>query len=190
MKLYEKVPDSVIVNGKKVRLKLDFRNVLRMIDILERTDLMPDARDWLAMKCVCRRPVKGMKIPVMRLLFPGSGSHNRITDMAQDADLIRSAFLQVYGINLYKARLNWFEFCCYLSCIPEGNRYSDVLSIRARPMPDATAYNAKERQRLAQAKAEFGLKLTEQEQQEQYRRDVQKLGDFLLTLAEGDEKNG
>ena len=190
MKLYEKLPDSVTVNGRKIRLKLDFRNVLKMIDILEQDDLMAEARDWLAMKCICRKPVKGMKPAVMKLLFPKTESRERITDMTQDADLIRGAFRQVYGINLYKDKLNWFEFCCLLSCVPEGNRYSDVLSIRARPMPEATAYNKKERERLAQAKSEFGLKLTEKEQAEKYRNDVKKLGDFMIMMAGGSEKHG
>ena len=85
---------------------------------------------------------------------------------------------------------NLVEFCCLLSGIPEGTRYSDVLSIRTREMPEATAYNQKERQRLAQAKAEFGLKLTEKEQKEKYRSDVKKLGDFLIMMAGGSEKNG
>ena len=190
MKLYERLPDSVIVSGKKVRLDLDYRNVLKMMDILEQDDLMAEARDWLAMKCVCRRPVKGMKAEVMKLLFPKSESRERITDMTQDADLIRAAFRQAYGINLYQDKLHWFEFCCLLSGIPEGTRYSDVLSIRTREMPEATAYNQKERQRLAQAKAEFGLKLTEKEQKEKYRSDVKKLGDFLIMMAGGSEKNG
>ena len=190
MKLYERLPDSVIVNGKKVRLDLEYRNVLKMLDILEQDDLMPDAREWLAMKCICKKPVKGMKPVIMKMLFPKSESHERITDMAQDADLIRGAFRQTYGINLFKEKLHWFEFCCLLSCIPEGTRYSDVLSIRARPMPEATAYNQKERQRLAQAKSEFGLKLTEKEQKEKYRNDVKKLGDFLIMMAGGSDKNG
>lgn len=190
MKLYETAPDSVTVNGRKVRLNLDFRNVLKMIDILEQDDLMPDAREWLAMKCVCRRPVKGMKPAVMKLLFPKAENREQITDMAQDADLIRAAFRQAYGINLYTDKLHWFEFCCLLSGIPEGTRYSDVLGIRTREMPEPTAYNQKERQRLARAKAEFGLKLTEKEQKEKYRSDVKKLGDFMIMMAGGSEKNG
>ena len=188
MKLYERLPDSVIVDGRKIRLDLDYRNVLKMLDILAQDDLMPDARDWLAMKCVCRRPVKGMKQAVIKLLFPKSEGGERITDMTQDADLICAAFRQAYGINLYKEKLNWFEFSCLLAGIPEDTRYSYVLSIRARPMPEATAYNQKERQRLAEAKAEFGLKLTEKEQKAKYHNDVKKLGDFLIMMAGGDDK--
>ena len=189
MKLYDRLPDSVMVNGKRVRLDLDFRNVLRMVDILGRDDLTAEAREYLAMKCICRRPVTGLKGAVMAFLFPKMNKpEKRITDFDQDADMIRAAFMQEYGINLFKDKLHWFEFACLLSCIPEGNKYSDVLSIRARPLPEPTAYNMKERQWLIEAKAQFALKETEQEQQDRYKKDVAKLGEFMMMLA-GEGKN-
>ena len=182
MKLYEKIPDHVEVNGKRIRVDLDFRNVLKMIDIIGRDDLLPDAREWLAMKCICRRPVKGMMPEIMKMLFPKAEARERITDFEQDADLIRAAFMQAYGINLFRDKLNWFEFSCLLSCIPEGSKYSDILSIRARPMPEANQYNQKERQWLAEAKAQFGLKITEKEQEERYKKDVHRISSFLMAL--------
>lgn len=182
-KLYEPLPDSVIVNGKRVKIDLEYKNVLRMIDILSADDLTPEAQEYLAMKCICRKPRKGMKAAVIGLLFPGVSEHDKITDFEQDADLIRAAFRQVYGINLFKEKLHWFEFMCLLSCIPEGNRYGDVLSIRARPMPAATPYNENERRWLARAKAEVGLHLTESERMEKYHRDVENIGAVLLALA-------
>ena len=87
MKLYDKLPDSVTVNGRRIKLDLDFRNVLRMIDILAADDLMDDAREWLAMRCICRKPQKGMVEEVRRLLFPlGNKVHDRVMDYEQDAD--------------------------------------------------------------------------------------------------------
>lgn len=189
MKLQDRLPDHIMVRGKKVRLDLDFRNVLRMIDTLGRDDLLPDAREWLAMKCICRHPRKGMLSEVKKLLFPQAEEHERITDFEQDADLIRAAFMQEYGINLFRDRLHWFEFACLLACIPAGNKYSDILNIRIRPMPQATSYNAEERAWLARMKAEFALKLTEQEQQEAYSKGVQRLGAMLLALAGEGDKN-
>ena len=119
----------------------------------------------------------------------GAKKGERITDLEQDADMIRAAFMQSYGINLYRDNLHWFEFSALLSCIPEGSKYSEILSIRARPIPEATKYNEKERAWLINAKAEFGLKLTQQEQEEKYKKDVQKIGAFLMALAGEGEKN-
>ena len=56
MKLYEKLPDSVTVNGRRYRLDLDFRNILRMNEELARDDVIPQAREYRAAKCIMRRP--------------------------------------------------------------------------------------------------------------------------------------
>ena len=69
MKLHEHLPNSVMFGKKRVKLDLDFRNVLRMMEILARDDLMPEARDWNALRCICKRPKPGMMEEVKKLLF-------------------------------------------------------------------------------------------------------------------------
>ena len=190
MRLYDRLPDHVISNGKKIRLDLDFRNVLRMMDIMGRDDLLPDARDYLALKCICKHPKKGMMKDVKKLLgfrIPDS-YHERITDYEQDADLIASAFMQAYGINLFRDKLNWFEFLCFLSCIPEGSKYSDILSIRARPIPTATKYNQEERNWLIKAKADFALKLTDEEQEVKYHESLKSMSSGIMAMLKGGEQ--
>ena len=56
MELFETLPDRVTVDGKPYRIDLDFRNVFRMLNILGRSELTPAARDYLALKCVMKRP--------------------------------------------------------------------------------------------------------------------------------------
>lgn len=185
MKLCERLPDHVMVGKKKVRLDLDFRNVLRMMETLGRDDLMPDARDWQAVRCVCRRPRPGTLDAVKKLLFKpgGGGSGKKVTSFEQDAELIRAAFRQVYRINLWTDRLHWFEFTELLHGIPEGSRYSETIGIRVREMPSPTKYNAKEREWLAKAKAAVALKMTDREIEDQYNRDVQNIFHVLLPHA-------
>ena len=192
MKLYERLPDYVMVRGRKIRLNLDFRNVLRMIDILMQDDLTDEAREWLAMRCICRRPIKGMVPAVKKLLFPKAANNikERIMDYAQDADLIRAAFQQAYGIDLYREKMHWFRFSCLLSCIPEGTRYSDVLSIRSRPIPEATKYNTDERNWLIEAKEKVRLQLSEKELANKYEQDVSKIAAVLMGMAGGSEDHG
>lgn len=185
MKLYEKLPDHVMVGRKKVKLDLDFRNVLRMLETLERRDLMPDAREYIAVRFICRKPVNGTLEAVKKLLFPDApkSSGKKVTNFEQDADLIRAAFRQVYGINLWTAKLHWLEFTELLHGIPDGNRYADTISIRVREMPEPTKYNQKEREALAKAKAAVALKMTEEETESNYQQGVQNIFDFLLTNA-------
>ena len=191
MKLYEQLPNHIKFGGRKIRLNLDFRNVLRMIDILVQDDLTDEAREWLAMRCVCRHPVRGMLPAVKKLLFPEMVDKNkeRIMDFAQDADLIRAAFQQAYGIDLFREKMHWFRFSCLLACIPEGTRYSDVLGIRARPIPEATKYNSEEINWLIQAKSKVRLEISEKEQQDKYERDVCNIAAVLMGMAGGSENN-
>lgn len=187
MRLYEKLPDSVKVNGRKIKLDLDFRNVLRMMDILSKDDLTDDAREWLALRCICKRPRKGMMAEVKRLLFLPADhrARDRVMDYEQDADLIRAAFQQAYGIDLNTAKLHWIRFSWLLAGLPDGTRFSDVISIRMRPIPEITKYNSKEVQNLIEAKASVALKMSEKEQKDKYQKDVQNVAALLMKMAEG-----
>lgn len=189
MRLQDRLPRSVTVDGRRYRVDLDFRNVLKMMDVLARTDLMGGARAYLALKCLMRRPPRNAA-PVLDalrpILFPEtrrSADGQKLTDFKQDAALIRAAFLQAYGINLWRDRLHWLEFADLLAGIPEGSRYSDVLGIRARPMPQATKHNAKEREWLMQAKARCALQMDDNEREANYSRCVQNVFAGLLAMA-------
>ena len=190
MKLFERLPDGVTVEGKFYRLDFDFRNVLRMMETLANDDLMPDARDFLALKCLTRHPRNVYKVlsAVKGLLFdarPGTGE--RLTSFEQDAGLIRTAFRQEYGIDLFRERLHWMEFTELLQNLPGGNRYEEILGIRARPLPAPTKYNQKEREWLIKAKQQCALHLTEREAQKKYDRDVGNVFAGLLSMMPKEE---
>jgi hypothetical protein len=191
MKLHEKLPGGVIVRGHFYRLDFDFRNVLRMMETMARDDLLPEARDYLALGCLMRRPPKKRVADILaairEILFPETRKNpdaKKITDFAQDADLIRAAFLQCYGINLFRDRLHWMEFSSLLAGLPDGNRYSEVLGIRARPMPAPTKWNQEERRWLAKAKAEYAVHLNDAEKRESLENSLRSVAMSLLALAE------
>ena len=193
MKLYETLPDGVTVNGRRYRLDFDFRNILRMNDELARDDVIPEARDYRAAKCIMRRPPKDpgpLLAAVRELLFgaPHGEAHEKIMDMAQDADLIRAAFRQNYGIDLWRDRLHWLEFSALLAGLPDGSRYSDVVGIRARKVPSPTKYNAEERKWLMEAKARYALKIDDKQAQANYDRGVLDVFHALLGMAERGKK--
>ena len=127
-------------------------------------------------------------------MFPAAQkipNNKKITDFTQDADLIRAAFLQEYGINLYRDKLHWMEFSSLLAGLPDGNRYNDVLGIRARPMPAPTKYNAEERRWLAKAKADLALRLTDNEREVSLNQSLRDVATSLLALAgKGGDMNG
>ena len=100
--------------------------------------------------------------------------------------MIRSAFRQEYGIDLFREKLHWLEFKELLQNLPDGNRYEEVIGIRARPLPAPTKYNAKEREWLMKAKQSVALHLTEQEQEKKYDADVGKIFAGLMSMIPKD----
>lgn len=191
MKLQDQLPDGVEVDGKWYRLDLDFRNVLKMIEVLDRDDLLPEAKAYKALSFVQKRPKNVNKVleAVKSLLFkaPRKTGGQKVTDFIQDAGLIRAAFRQAYGIDLYRDKLHWIEFTELLNAIPEGSRYAEVVGIRARPMPAATKWNQHEREWLAKAKADCRLELSEKEQAQKYEQDVGNIAAFLMGMAQAKE---
>lgn len=192
MKLQDRLPDGVTVDGRFYRLDFDFRNVLRMLEEMDE-DVFPEAKAHNALSCLCKRPKNALKVyeAVQDLLFDKpSEKGQRVTDFVQDAGLIRAAFRQEYGIDLYRDKLHWIEFIELLCALPEGNRYTDVISIRAREVPLPTKWNQKEREWLIREKAKVALKDTKEEQAEKYRHDVDNIAAFMMSMAKGSDWNG
>lgn len=194
MKLQDRLPEGVTVDGKFYRLDFDFRNVLNMIDVLDRDDLLPEAQAYKALLFLQKRPKNAVKVldAVKALLFQKGrkSGGQRVTDWVQDAGLIRAAFRQAYGIDLYRDKLHWLEFTELLNAIPEGNRYAEIVGIRARPMPEPTNWNRKEREWLLKAKADYAIDLTEKEQAEQMEKDISNIASVLMAMAGGSDKDG
>ena len=194
MKLQDRLPQGVEVDGKFYKLDFDFRKVFQMIEILDRDDMLPEAKAYKALCCLCKRPKNAGKVleAVKTLLFkaPRKKGGQRVTDFIQDAGLIRAAFRQAYGIDLYRDRLHWIEFTELMNALPEGSRYAEVVGIRARPMPEPTQWNKKEREWLMQAKADVALELSEDEIAEEYKRGVANLALLLKSMAKGSENDG
>ena len=195
MKLQDTLPNGVTVDGRFYKLDFDFRNVLRMMDELDRDDVMPEARAYNALKCLTNRPKNVPKVleAVKGLLFQEKPKKDaqKVTDFVQDAGMIRAAFRQAYGIDLYRDRLHWLEFSELLNAIPEGSRYAEVVGIRVRPMPAPTKWNAQEREWLMKAKADVAIHLSEKEQAKKYQEDVAKVFSGLMgIIAKGSEQDG
>lgn len=189
MKLQDRLPNGVTVDGKFYKMDFDFRCVLRMMDEMARKDLMQDAKEYRALRCLCRRPRNVQKVlaAVYAVLFDTApkADGQKVTDFVQDAGLIRAAFMQSYGIDLYNDRLHWIAFRELIGALPDGSRYRDIIGIRARPIPAPTKWNGEERAWLMKAKAEVALRIgDDEERQEKYRQDVAEVAAALLAWAE------
>lgn len=193
MRLQDKLPEGVTVDGKFYRCDFDFRNVLEMMHILSRNDLIDSAREYNALKCVMKHPrnVKKVLGAIKALFFTSKPQQDaqRLTDFDQDAGMIRAAFKQSYNIDLYHDRIHWLEFRELLNALPQGSRYTDVVGIRARPIPAANKYNQSEIAWLVNAKASVALELSEEEQKANYEKQVENVFNGLLAWANTFKKN-
>lgn len=195
-RLFDRLPEGVTVGGRYYKCDFDFRNVLKMLDVMQMQELTPAARDYHCVKCVFSGHLPARKVAdvyssICNVLFektPENGE--KLMSFEQDAPLIRSAFRQVYQIDLFRDSLTWFEFTELLHALPEGNRFIEVVGIRARPLPAHTKWNGKERESLIKAKQSVALRMTEREQKDKYERDVSRVFDVLYAWAqaEGSEK--
>lgn len=134
-----------------------------------------------------RPPKNGAQVlrAVVDLVAPSdTKTGEKTTDFEQDADMIRAAFLQSYNIDLWEEKLHWMKFISLLKCLPDGSRYADIISIRVRPVPTATKYNSEERKWLIRAKAEYGIKMTEEEKQKRLSANIKQIASGLMAIAE------
>ena len=194
-KLFDRLPEGVTVGGRFYKCDFDFRNVLKMLDVMQRNDLEFSARDYHCVKCVFSGHLPASRVAevysaVCDLLFEKTPENGEIKLMSfeQDAPLIRAAFRQTYHIDLFRDKLTWFEFTELLHGLPDGNRFTDVVSIRARPLPAPTKWNAKEREALLKSKRAVALHLDEREQAQKYEKDVSRIFGGLLAWAEAQNK--
>lgn len=192
IRLTDMLPETITVRGKRYRLKTDFRDVLLMLETMDREDIIPEARTYQALLHVMRHPPKDDQLlseimaEFKKVFLPEAKKKpggKRVTSFVQDADLIRGAFRQNYGIDLFRANLHWLEFTCLLSCLPEGSRYTEIIGIRTRPMPKATRYNAEERAALARAKASVALQMTDEEREKNLQESLSRTVSSLKALA-------
>lgn len=189
MKLYQKLPYSVTVNGKRYKINPSFDRILEAVDILGKEDWTDPQKisylKWLLIKSRCDRPVDVINA-IMELLVQGDSSEPRTLDFAQDSDLIYAAFWQTYGIDLYEERgkLHWYKFSALLSALPEDTRISEIIGIRMQKVPKATKYNQEQRNQIIRLKAKYRIKVSETEKEEMYQKSMQRLAGILTNMAE------
>lgn len=183
---YRPLPYDINYNGRLYRLTPAFDNVLTMFKDIEG---IPDHRVPEIMgHYLLRKPSSdaGLLQAVTEMLFPQDGrKHKKSMDFIQDGQLIYAAFMQAYGIDLndQRGKLHWWKFTALLRGLPSNTRLMEVVQIRTKPMPAPTKHNAEERAQLARLKAEFALKLTAEEREQQMQDGLRNVAMVMLAMA-------
>lgn len=177
MNVYDPYPEEIELDGKRIRLNLDFSRVLRVLDIQDMDDLTRS--DKIEVQCKLLL-ADGEALPksteerarIIRAAFDllpkkEKRGSERFLDFHQDAALIRSAFFRI-GVDLTRDRMHILQFLELLADLPSDTALMRTIEIRAKPIPKPTKHNGEQIAKLQQAKARVAIRLSEEERREQF----------------------
>ena len=187
-------PKYLYFEGRKIRIKPYIRNVLFCLEVLNDSVLSNADKMDLCIKVLvshwhsCIPKKEKLLEEIFKFLQGDSQKEERqkVFDFEQDAALIYAGFLQAYGIDLHKRkwrRMHWHTFMALFSGLPEETRIMQIISIRAKPLPKPTKYNAEERQQLMRLNAIYSLEISEEERERQLATGLWKLAEMLQSMA-------
>ena len=184
MKLYETYPEAVELDGRRIELDLDFRNVLRVLD-LSSGDWTERERTELSLCLLLKDPAQMPRtwaqqeklLTAIFAIFPReegeTQSTQRYLDFTQDAGKIRSAFYRI-GIDLTKDSLHFFQFLELLADLPADTALMRTIEIRQRPIPKPNKHNGDEIAALTRAKARVAIKMSDEESRARFAASLKK----------------
>ena len=138
-----KLPDTVEVSGAFFRIKTGHPYWFRFMQILKEPGATTASFDYIyrdeipadkdeAFKALTEFCWEKKEIP----RTDGSEGATRIIDYTIDADLIWTAILQVYGIDLTEQEVHWHKVRAMLAALP-GSRLEEVMGYRCYKGKDA-----------------------------------------------------
>lgn len=174
-------------SGKRWGIRPEFFRVLQCFSIIRDPELLPEDQIDICLHLLVRNCLRLHFLPlekrtglfqavVEQYISSGKKLREKVLDFEHDAPHIYSSFAAAYQIDLTRSRLPWKQFLALLTGLPGDTMLSRILSIRQRPLPKPTKYNADERARLTRLKVEWAVYKTpeerEQDKQEGLRRMV------------------
>lgn len=185
---YRPLPWSIEWQGCRYNLTPAFDNVLNMYEVIEDADIYErlELMFYYLTDGSCPKDVNLLQ-EILNLLFPKQQKQDaqRSFDFIQDGEYIYSAFMQAYGIDLVEeqGKLHWWKFNALLQGLPSNTRFMEIVEIRTRPLPKATKYNGEEISQLVRLKAQYALKVSEEERQKNLQRGFRKMADLMRAMA-------
>lgn len=138
-------PNAVKVFGRIFRINTDFRVWLQYPDILnvDLSRVFPEGIPIITQEVV--DALDGFFSPSKDIPKVESSNTNAVIDWDIDADLVYSAFMQAYHIDLMEDDLHWHKFLALFSALPEDTLLVKVMQYRAY---DGNDKEMKELQRI------------------------------------------
>lgn len=139
MSLYQKPPDTIMVDGVEHPVDTDFRAWVRFQGVL-----LSDSADCEKAEKLCHMmdemglPVSENTLKSMLQFYRGASTENSTGggenvlayDFERDSEYIFSAFLDSYGIDLTTEKLHWWRFKALFKSLPEDCQMCKIIGYR------------------------------------------------------------
>lgn len=164
-----KIKQKIKFKGKNHVINLSYSNVLKAFDVLEDDFLLPYEKNLFFINSLCKTAYKikfedigefSKLISIEFFSTKSTGSAEKTVDLKSDEAYIYASFKQAYDIDLNEENLSWDKFKALFTSLPESTKIREIMSIRAKPLPIPTKYNAKEIANLIKLKEFYALNET------------------------------
>ena len=139
MKLAEKFPHSVRINGEVHELNTDFRVGIKIMQAFEDPRLAKLEKQVIMCDLLFQnKPDDFIAATKAAVKFLDCGKarrengEGRVYSFSKDAEYIYSAFLQTYGVDLQTAELHWWKFCAMFSDLGQDTTFQQIVGLRSR----------------------------------------------------------
>lgn len=142
--LTDKLPCSVEIEGRYYSVATDFRDWIRFFDMTEDENLSEKEKYLTAMKWFTETPPEDIErafkalsdfslckaLPRCGKKTEGQSSEKPCLSWKYDAPFIIGAFRQVYGIDLLKCKMHWYEFFALFMALPDDTPVKYRMAMR------------------------------------------------------------
>lgn len=169
---YEELPMSVMVHGKTVRIRTDFRDYIRLLDMLKDKDVKPMdklliLREYFLDDIEITQFSIDALCDFMSVDFSdreasqtGTGRRKNLFSFSIDYPYILSAFLRDYGIDLIDIKyLHWWKFRMLFDGLSEDNEIKKRIMYRGMNLNEIK--DPEERKRIRKIQKVIELKQEE-----------------------------
>ena len=141
--LIDLLPTRVEIDGKEYEINSNFRTSLLFSILMENKDIPSNLKIRQALKLYYPVIPKNTEKSIEKIIWfytrgkeykttTSKGNNIKILDYEEDADLIYSAFMSQYGIDLQDIEyLHWWKFKALFEGLKEDNKLSKIMEYRS-----------------------------------------------------------
>lgn len=137
--LTDALPKTVDVNGKRVPIRTDFRDCLRVILAFEDNNLTQNEKYIIMLSNLYPTIPQNIPAAIRAAGIFLDGGHEpkesdgvRLYSFTKDANFIFAAFKQTHGIDLQRESLHWWQFMALFMDLGSDTTFCNLTSLRKR----------------------------------------------------------